>query len=89
MGGEFKSLLYRLTYILLPFFVFVIVFVNVRVNVKVSVVVYHPSGSTTLSSRWAALNSGAISSSWNPAMPQPILVTRKVSSGCSLAKSMN
>ena len=39
MGGEFKSLLYRLTYILLPFFVFVIVFVNVKVTVKVKVIV--------------------------------------------------
>ena len=37
MGGEFKSLLYRLTYILLPFFVFVIVFVIVKVTVIVKV----------------------------------------------------
>ena len=42
MGGEFKSLLYRLTYILLPFFVFVIVIVNVKVTVKVIVSVTLP-----------------------------------------------
>ena len=43
MGGEFKSLHYRLTYILLPFFVIVIVkvivFVIVIVNVRVIVIV--------------------------------------------------
>ena len=42
MGGEFKSLLYRLTYILLPFFVFVIVIVKVKVIVKVNVSVTLP-----------------------------------------------
>ena len=37
----------------------------------------------------ASLKRGAISSSRNPAMPQPIRVTRNVSRLCSLAKQMN
>ena len=37
----------------------------------------------------ASVKSGAISSSRNPAIPQPIRVTRNVSRLCSLAKRMN
>ena len=50
---------------------------------------YHPIGNTIFSTSCASLNSGAISSSLNPAMPQPMRVTRNVSSGCSRAKAIN
>lgn len=45
----------------------------------------HRAGRATLSSAVVPTNRGAMSSSRKPAMPQPIRVTRKVSSGCALA----
>lgn len=47
------------------------------------------SGRITLANERAWRKSGAISVGSNPAMPHPIRVTRKVSSGCCLANSMN
>ncbi len=46
-------------------------------------------GKWMFSTLTAPANSGAISAALKPAMPQPILVTRKVISGCCLAKAMN
>ena len=40
------------------------------------------SGSEMFSMSFASSNSGAMSSASNPAMPQPMAVTRKWSSGC-------
>ena len=68
---------------------------DMRVDFKISgkgtkrTLYYQPSGRTILSTPCASANSGAISSSVNPAMPQPMRVTRKVSSGCSFAKAIN
>src|SRR5574344_1480795 len=46
-------------------------------------------GRTMLSTVGAFAHRGAISSSLNPAMPQPMRVTRKTYSGCDLANSIN
>ena len=46
-------------------------------------------GKWMFSTLTAPANSGAISAEVKPAMPQPILVTKKVISGCCLAKAMN
>ena len=65
MGGEFKSLLYRLTYILLPFFVIVIVivkviaFVIVIVNVRVIVIDAESTRRMFLRERKARVNYNA------------------------------
>jgi len=45
----------------------------------------HPSGSVTFGKECAEANKGAICSSVKPAIPHPIRVTRKVSSGCCSA----
>ena len=49
------------------------------------IIFQNPSGSVTFGSLEASLKSGAISLSLQPAIPQPMGVTRKVSSGCSFA----
>lgn len=46
-------------------------------------------GRATLGRLTALANNGAISASRNPAIPQPMRVTRKRVSGCSLAYSRN
>ena len=50
---------------------------------------YQLGGSTIFSTSCACSNSGEISSSVKPAMPQPMRVTRNVSSGCCLANPIN
>ena len=53
------------------------------------IILTNDSGSTTFGASRASAKSGAISSSLKPAMPQPMRVTRKVSSGCWAAKATN
>ena len=50
---------------------------------------YQFGGNTIFSTLCASSNSGEISSSVNPAIPQPMRVTRNVSSGCCLANWIN
>ena len=46
-----------------------------------TILFYHPRGRMILAMPWAFLNSGLVWASEKPAMPQPIFVTKNVSSG--------
>ena len=52
---------------------------------RFSITFTNDPGRRMLSTFIAALNRGAMSSSLKPAMPQPMRVTRKVSSKCCIA----